>query len=246
MNTPLNKTAVPSFTVVRADERGRTRLGWLDSAHSFSFGRYIDRGRMGFRALRVINDDVVAPGGGFGEHPHADMEIMTWMLSGSLRHGDSLDNSEVLVPGELQRMTAGSGIRHSEFNASSTEPAHLLQVWIESSERGLPPAYGQRPFPAEGRRGRWQTLATGRPGDLDGEAFSIAQDASMRVADVDASSSLPLSVEPGRYAYVHVATGSATLDGVALEAGDAAQVAGPAELTLAGAPGAQVLAFDLA
>ncbi|MEM9413911.1 MAG: pirin family protein [Planctomycetota bacterium] len=242
----MKTTHTQTFRIYRDEQRGRTRLGWLDSAHSFSFGRYMDPSRMGCRALRVINDDVIAPGQGFGEHPHADMEILTWVLSGALRHGDSLDNSEVLRPGELQRMTAGRGIRHSEFNASRDEPVHLLQIWIEPSERGLAPAYGQRAFPAEGRRGRWQTLATGRAGEAVSGAFSLAQDASLRVAELDAGSALTLAVEPGRYGYLHVATGAVTLDGVTLSAGDAAEIDGPAELALAGVEPAQVLAFDLA
>lgn len=234
------------FTVFRADERGRTRLDWLDSAHSFSFGRYMDPQRMGFRALRVINDDVIAPGGGFGEHPHADMEILTWVLAGALRHGDSLDNSEVLRPGELQRMTAGRGIRHSEFNASTTEPAHLLQIWIEPSELGLEPKYGQVAFPASGRRDQWQVLATGRLGGEASSAMWINQDASMHVADLSPDASLKLAVEPGRYVYLHVATGEVEVGGALLSAGDAAQVTGPAELLLVGRKPAQVLAFDLA
>lgn len=241
---PQNQTQ--GLTLFRADERGRTRLGWLESAHSFSFGRYRDPARMGFRALRVINDDIIAPGGGFGEHPHADMEILTWVLDGALRHGDSLDNSEVLRPGELQRMTAGRGIRHSEFNASKTEPAHLLQIWIEPSELGLEPAYGQKAFPAEDRRNQWQTLATGRPGDDSPEALSIHQDASMRVADLGKDASLTLAVESGRFVYLHVATGAVEVEGELLSAGDAAQVTGPAELSLVGRDPAQLLAFDLA
>ncbi|XAM01260.1 pirin family protein [Phycisphaeraceae bacterium D3-23] len=243
---PNTQDGTGRLNIFRGEQRGRTRLGWLDSSHSFSFGRHMDPDRMGYRALRVINDDVIAPGGGFGEHPHADMEIMTWVLSGALRHGDSLNNSELLRPGELQRMTAGRGIRHSEFNASQDEPVHLLQVWIEPSERGLAPAYGQRAFPAQGRRGRWQTLASGRAAESGGEAFSIAQDASLRVAELEASSSLTLGVEPRRFGYLHVATGLVMLDGTALAAGDAAEVAGPAELALVGVEPAQVLAFDLA
>lgn len=234
------------LTTIRADDRGRTRLGWLDSAHSFSFGRYIDRSRMGFRSLRVINDDVIAPGGGFGEHPHADMEILTWVLDGALRHGDSLANSEVLVPGELQRMTAGRGIRHSEFNASDTEPAHLLQIWIEPGTAGLEPAYGQRAFPAAGRADRWQLLAAGGSRVGDADALRIHQDASLCVADLGAGASLPFEVDAGRYGYLHIATGSVTIDGRAYAAGDAVSFAGPGALTLIGQESSQVLAFDLA
>lgn len=234
------------LTVIRAGTRGRTRLGWLDSAHSFAFGRYHDPARMGFRSLRVINDDVIAPGGGFGEHPHADMEILTWVLDGALRHGDSLDNSEVLRPGELQRMTAGSGIRHSEFNGSSTEPAHMLQIWIEPSERGITPAYGQQAFPAAGRANRWQVLAAGgfRAGDAD--TMAIHQDASLSVADLAPGATLAFELTPGRHGYLHAATGSLRIEGQAFSAGDAVSFAGPGSVTLTGATPAQVLAFDLA
>lgn len=244
----MTTTHTPAtFNILRAQARGRTRLGWLDSWHSFSFGGHHDPSRMGYRALRVINDDIISPGAGFGEHPHRDMEILTWVLEGALRHGDSLDNSEVLRPGELQRMTAGSGIRHSEFNASSTDPARLLQIWVEPSERGLEPAYGQRSFPAEARANRWQTLATGRPDAADaGSAMSIHQDAAMRVTDLEPGASLVLSVEAGRFAYAHIATGSVSLAGETLHAGDAAEITGPAELPLVGGSVAQVLVFDLA
>jgi hypothetical protein len=234
------------LTVIRADSRGRTRLGWLDSAHSFSFGRYHDPARMGFRSLRVINDDVIAPGGGFGEHPHADMEILTWVLDGALRHGDSLANSELLVPGELQRMSAGTGIRHSEFNASETEPARLLQVWIEPDRAGHAPRYDQRAFPAEGRVGCWQALAAGGSRAGGGDALRIHQDASLSVADLGPDDALGLTVEPDRFGYVHVAAGSVRIDGGLYHAGDAVSFAGPGTLDLVGQDKAQVLVFDLA
>jgi len=238
------------FTVFRAVERGRTRLGWLNSAHSFSFGRYHDPERMGYRALRVINDDVVAPGGGFGEHPHADMEIITWVLSGALRHGDSLENSRQLSPGEVQVMSAGSGVRHSEFNASGTEPAHFLQVWIEPAERGGTPRYDQSTVGRDARHNRFAPIASGRDEDVAAGALPIRQDAAVWVADVDDRAALSYAIEEGRHVYLHVATGEVEIglgaDGVTLSAGDAVAVESPGTINLVGVEPAQVLLFDLA
>lgn len=230
------------ITVRPSDARGLTQLGWLHSRHSFSFGRYYDPQNVGYRSLRVINDDVISPGAGFGEHGHDNMEILTWMINGALRHGDSLENSRRLEPGELQAMSAGSGIRHSEYNDSKAEPARLLQIWIEPAERGIEPGYDQRRFDAEGRRNRWQTLASG-----DGEdgALPIHQDAAMRVADLDAGALVNIDVESGRYAYVHVATGSVEVEGQTLAAGDAFTAEVEATLSVKALDGAQVIWFDL-
>jgi redox-sensitive bicupin YhaK (pirin superfamily) len=227
----------------RAADRGATRLDWLDSRHSFSFGEYFDPRHMGFRSLRVINDDIVAPGGGFGEHPHRDMEILTWVLDGSLRHRDSLGNGGVLGPGELQAMTAGSGIRHSEYNASADEPVHLLQIWIVPAKRGLPSSYAQRAFPAEGRSNRWQTVASGggEPGML-----KINADAALSVADLAAGAALDRAVPANRHGYLHVAFGKVTVNGKPLESGDAVMLDGPAALEVRAEALSQLLFFDLA
>lgn len=188
-----------NVTVRPGNQRGVTNIGWLHSRHSFSFGRYFDPSNVGYRALRVINDDVVAPGGGFGEHGHDNMEILTWVLDGALRHGDSLGHMQRLTPGEPQVMTAGAGIRHSEMNDSRQEPVHFLQVWIEPATTDAKPRYEQRAFDASGRANRWQTLATGRAGDEAG-GVAIDQDAAVRVADLAAGAELTLTVEPGRHA----------------------------------------------
>lgn len=230
-----------------ADERGLTDIGWLHSRHSFSFGQYRDERNMGYSVLRVINDDIIAPGQGFGEHPHRDMEIITWMIDGSLRHGDSLGNMRELRPGELQAMSAGTGIRHSEFNASDSKPAHLLQIWIEPSRRGITPRYDQKTFPADRRAGTWDTLAAGpaQLGDAP-HAMPIHQDAVIRVVDLEAGQAVPVQVKGNRRAYLHLATGSATIDGQSLTAGDAVTLDGPANLTLTAAgPRSQALWFDL-
>jgi redox-sensitive bicupin YhaK (pirin superfamily) len=204
--------------ILRADDRGSTRIGWLESFHSFSFGEYHDPRRMGFRTLRVLNDDIIAPGAGFGMHPHRDMEILTWLLSGELAHRDSLGHGATLRPGMAQRMTAGRGIRHSESNPSSTTPVHLLQVWILPRERGLSPTYEDRLFPEEGRRGRWQTIAS--PDGVDG-SLVIAQQAWMRVADLDLGDSLELSIPNGTGVWLQVARGAVRVGDEDLASGDA-------------------------
>ncbi|MEM6755956.1 MAG: pirin family protein [Planctomycetota bacterium] len=251
-------TGRPAVTYRPADARFRTEIGWLHSKHSFAFGAHDHPANRGYRSLRVINDDVVEPGQGFGEHPHRDMEILTWVLDGALKHGDSLGNLQTLAPGELQAMTAGTGIRHSEFNASDAQRVHFLQVWIEPRARGAAPRYLQQAFDAAGRANRWQALAIDdtRQAEATG-AMPIAQDASLSVADIAADQSVAVAVEPGRHAYVHLATGSAgaiTADGTvgqALGAGDALSIdnaAGeaPIEVTLTASIDAQALWFDLA
>ncbi|MEM6551800.1 MAG: pirin family protein [Planctomycetota bacterium] len=236
-------TKTPTVTHIPGDSRGHTDIGWLDSRHSFSFGQYHDPNRMAFRSLRVLNDDRVVPGAGFGEHPHRDMEILTWVLDGALKHGDSIGNLKELRPGELQAMTAGTGIVHSELNASDTDPVHFIQVWIEPRAGGVQPRYDQKAFDAEGRVNRWQTVASGR--DADG-ALPIDQDAEFRVADVAAGASVEVHVDADRYGYLHVATGSVTVGDQTLQAGDALTIEGGADLTLTGVSDAQLLGFDLA
>lgn len=236
-------TTTGPMQIRRAGERGTTDLGWLKGRHSFSFGRYHDPDNMGFRALRVINDDVIAPGAGFDTHPHRNMEILTWVLRGVLRHKDSTGNEGTLRPGELQAMSAGRGIRHSEFNDSGDQPLRLLQIWIEPRTLGTEPSYAQRAFDASARRDRWQTLASpdGREGSL-----AINQDATLSVADLSPGASISLDVGAGRHGYLHVATGAVAVNGSAMKDGDGARIAGDTTLRISAEKASQVLAFDLA
>lgn len=238
----MTQTATHAIKILPGDRRGTTQFGWLHSRHSFSFGRYYDPGKMGYRGLRVINDDVISPGTGFGEHGHDNMEILTWVVDGALRHGDSLGHSERLEPGELQAMSAGSGIRHSEYNDSKSEPVRLLQIWIEPAHRNTEPRYDQRRFEAEGRHNRWQILASGLGAQ---GALPIGQDAEMRVADLDAGASLNVEVATKRYAYVQVVTGKLTADGRTLGEGDAFTAEAGTNVTVEATESAQVIWFDL-
>ncbi len=237
------KIDTPNLEYRPAAERGSTELGWLHSHHSFSFGRYHDPQRVSYRSLRVLNDDVVDPGGGFGEHSHRNMEIITWVLSGALQHTDSTGTREQLRPGEAQVMSAGRGIRHSEMNASDTEPAHFLQMWIDPATQNAEPAYRQQHFNANGRLNRWQTIAsaTGEDGSL-----TINQDAILRIADVHQSHDIVLRASVARYAYVHVATGLLQAGDYELGTGDAFILTGLATINLEAQQDAQVLWFDLA
>jgi quercetin 2,3-dioxygenase len=231
------------LTLRPSQARGRTALGWLDSYHTFSFGDYHDPEHFGFRALRVINDDRVAPGTGFGMHPHRDMEILTWVLAGALEHRDNLGNGSVIEPGQLQRMSAGTGILHSEYNPSESDPVHLLQIWILPEHRGLMPGYEQRTFPAADRRGRLQLLAArdGRDG-----AVTVHQDVELYAADLAAGDSVTHPLEPGRSAWVQVTRGTARVNGQVLRAGDGAAVRDEREVRLAADGEASLLLFDLA
>lgn len=202
----------------RGADRGTTDLGWLRSRHSFSFGAYRDPARRGFRGLRVLNDDVVAPGGGFGEHGHADMEIVSWVLSGGLAHRDSTGEAGVIRPGDLQVMSAGRGIRHAEMNASAAKPVHFLQIWIEPRARGVAPSYRQRSFPAEGRRDCWQCVASAEERD---DALRLEPDASIRVAELAEGRTLEVPRAASRFAYLHVALGAVRLGATTLASGDA-------------------------
>ena len=226
-----------------ANERGRTKIGWLDSWHSFSFGDYYDPAHVDFRSLRVLNDDRVAAGQGFGMHPHRDMEIITYMVSGALEHKDSLGTGSVIRPGEVQRMSAGTGIRHSEFNPSPTEPAHLLQIWFTPERRGLTPAYEQKAFPDAERRNRWRLVASrdGRDGSV-----TIHQDAAMYVTSLDAGKEVTHSLPRGRHAWLQVIRGTVSLNGESLQAGDGAAVSNESSLNVAAKEGSQLVLFDLA
>jgi hypothetical protein len=226
-----------------AGERGKADFGWLDSRHSFSFGQYYDPHHMGFGALRVINEDRVAPGAGFDTHPHRDMEIVSYVLEGALEHRDSLGTGSVIRPGDLQRMSAGTGIAHSEFNHSPTEPVHFLQIWIVPERQGLPPGYEQKTFPVEDRQGRMRLVASrdGRDGSL-----VVHQDLDLYSSVLDADGTATLPLRPGRAAWVQVVRGEVAVNDTALEAGDGAAVLDETALTLASRSASEVLVFDLA
>jgi len=227
----------------RAAERGHTQWGWLDSRHTFSFGDYYDPEHAGFRALRVINDDRVKPGAGFGTHGHRDMEILSYVLEGALAHKDSSGGGGVIRAGEIQFMRAGTGVTHSEYNDSKSEPVHFLQIWIVPDSRGLKPAYGQRAFDRDAARRSLVLLASrdGREGSLE-----VSQDLDLWVTLLEAGERRSLTLRPGRHAWVHVARGSASVNGTRLEEGDGAAVSGEDGVTVAGDPQAEVLVFDLA
>ncbi len=231
------------IVVRKAGERGHANHGWLDTWHTFSFDQYYDPNFLGFRSLRVLNEDRVAPGAGFPSHPHRDMEIVTYVLAGALQHQDSLGNGSVIRPGEVQRMSAGTGVVHSEYNPSQREPAHLLQIWIRPDQRGLKPGYGQKVFPDEEKRGRLRVIAS--PDGRDG-SVTIHQDARVYATLLQPGEVLTHELHPGRHAWVQVARGAALLSGQRLEAGDGAAVSEEPKVTLAGEKAAEVLLFDLA
>jgi redox-sensitive bicupin YhaK (pirin superfamily) len=226
------------ITARRASERGRTRFDWLDSFHTFSFGDYRDPRHMGFRALRVINDDVIAPGGGFPTHPHRDMEILTWVLDGALEHKDSLGTGSVIRPGEAQIMSAGTGIRHSEFNHSDVDPVHLLQIWIIPDREGLVPRYDQRAIEGGGLR----PVAT--PDGRDGSVV-VHRDVRVLVARLQAGERAVEPLAAGRSAWVHVARGAVHVNGLPFAAGDGAALDGEREVALVADGPAEALVFDL-
>jgi redox-sensitive bicupin YhaK (pirin superfamily) len=229
--------------VRRASERGHFDHGWLDTYHTFSFSRYYDPRHMGFRALRVINDDRIAPGRGFGTHGHEDMEIVTYVLDGALAHRDSLGTGSSIRPGELQRMTAGTGITHSEFNPSPTEPVHLYQIWLLPEREGLEPSYEQRAFPEEERRNRLRLVASP---DGQGGSLSIRQDARLFLASLEEGQEVAHQLTPGRHAWLQVLRGGVSLNGSALSAGDGAAVSAESDLTIRADGSSEVLLFDLA
>ena len=231
------------IVVRHAEERGRANFGWLDSHHTFSFGNYYDPKHMGIGALRVINDDRVAPAGGFDTHPHRDMEIISYVLDGALEHKDSIGTGSVIRPGDVQRMSAGTGIAHSEFNHSRTEPVHFLQIWIVPETRGLPPGYEQKAFPIAERRGKARLVAShdGRDGSL-----TVHQDVDLYSAVLEAGDEAAIDLRPGRSAWVQVARGTAAVNGTSLKEGDGAALFDENRLTLTSDAGGEVLVFDLA
>ncbi len=230
------------ITIRPSEERGRTRFEWLDSRHSFSFGDYFDPAHMGFRSLRVINEDWVKPGQGFGTHPHRDMEIVTIVFEGALEHKDSLGTGAVIRPGEVQIMSAGTGIRHSEFNHSRSEPVHLLQVWILPEKPGLKPRYDQTKFPEAERQGRLRLAASrsGRDGSL-----TIFQDADIYVGSLPAGAEVSHALRPGRHVWVQVAGGGLTLAGKTLETGDGAAVSDERAFEIKARSASEIVLFDL-
>jgi redox-sensitive bicupin YhaK (pirin superfamily) len=233
---------MPRVSVRRSDTRGHFDHGWLDTYHTFSFGDYRDPAHMGFRALRVINEDRVAPGQGFGMHPHKDMEILTYVLEGELEHRDSMGNGEVLRPGEVQRMTAGRGVMHSEFNRSNSRPVHLLQIWLYPERKGLEPGYEQRAFPV--KQGRALDLLASSTGE--GGSVRVHQDVRLYRAVLSPGQSETLAVGAGRGVYVQVARGTLRVNEHELKAGDAVEIEDVNELALEGVDHAEALVFDLA
>jgi redox-sensitive bicupin YhaK (pirin superfamily) len=231
------------INIRKADQRGHADHGWLDTYHTFSFADYYDPAQMGFRALRVINEDRVQPGMGFGMHGHKDMEIVTYVLEGALEHKDSLGNGEVLRPGEFQRMSAGTGVRHSEFNPSTTEPVHLYQIWLSPRRQGIQPSYEQRPFGDEEKRGKLRLVAS--PEGAEG-SLTIHQDARVYLATLTDHEAIEHVIGAGRHAWLQVLRGSVSLNGHALHVSDGAAISGEPRITIAGKEAAEVMLFDLA
>lgn len=231
------------ITIRPGPERLHTKIGWLDSRHTFSFAEHYDARFMGFRALRVINEDRVAPGQGFGTHPHRDMEIVSYVLAGALRHEDSMGTGSVIKVGDVQRMSAGTGVLHSERNASESEPAHFLQIWVTPERKRIAPSYEQRTFPLTDRRGRW-TLIVSR--DRRDRSVGINQDVDVWSAILEPGQRLEHTMRSGRAAWVQVARGDVTLNGKPLKAGDGASVTDERTISSAASSEAEILLFDLA
>lgn len=231
------------MTIRRSNDRGYADHGWLQSYHSFSFAGYQDPQWMGWGNLRVINEDRVAAGQGFGTHGHRDMEIISYVLSGDLAHQDSIGNGESIPPGDVQRMSAGTGIEHSEFNNAKDQVTHFLQIWIEPDATGVQPGYEQKPFPDSDKRGQLRLVAS--PDGKDG-SVSMHADASMYAGLFDAQESAELTLQPGRKGYVHVVRGSVTVNGNALQTGDALALRDESNISISEATDAEVLVFDLA
>jgi redox-sensitive bicupin YhaK (pirin superfamily) len=226
-----------------AKERGNFNHGWLDTSHTFSFADYYDPEHMGFHALRVINEDRVEPGQGFGTHPHNNMEIITYVLEGALEHKDSMGNGSMIYPGEVQRMSAGTGVTHSEFNPSLSNSVHLLQIWILPRQKGLPPSYEQKIFKMEEKEGRWRLVASesGREGSV-----TIHQDADLLVSLLKPGEEITYSLKPNRHAWLQLARGKIVLNGKILKAGDGAALSEEPTLSVKATENSEILLFDLA
>lgn len=231
------------LTIRRAAERGHANHGWLDSFHTFSFANYYDPAHMGFGALRVINDDRIAAGRGFGTHGHRDMEIITYVLDGAIAHKDSMGSGSTILPGNVQRMSAGRGVMHSEFNHEADKTTHFLQIWIEPNVRGITPGYEQKKVDAADKRGRLALVAAP---EGEGAAVSIHADARMYAGLFDGGEAAELALDPHRKAYVHVVRGEVQVNGRQLGGGDAAMIADESRLALSHGKDAEVLVFDLA
>ena len=229
------------MTLRKAGDRGHADHGWLDTYHTFSFAGYYDPAHMGFRTLRVINDDKVAPGAGFGTHPHRDMEIITYVLSGALEHKDSMGNGRIIRPGEVQYMAAGTGVQHSEFNPSERESVHLLQIWIQPDRKGAKPRYEEKSL-AKATAGRLQLVASKAGRD---ESIAINQDADLYVARLTPGDKVAQELRPQRHAWIHVAKGEVSVNGLALNAGDAVALSDERRIELAATQDSHVLLFDL-
>lgn len=231
------------ISIRKSEERGHFNHGWLNTYHTFSFDQYYDPGFMGFRSLRVINEDFVAPGRGFPTHGHRDMEIITYILEGALKHEDSMGNGSVIRPGDVQRMTAGTGVRHSEQNPSADESVHLLQIWVLPNARGLTPGYEQKAFPEDERRSRLRLIASsdGRDGSV-----SINQDANLFASILEKDDTVEYEINPRRYAWIQVARGSVEVNGETAAQGDGVAAVGEPKLKIVGLEPAEVLLFDLA
>jgi redox-sensitive bicupin YhaK (pirin superfamily) len=241
MASKLDKESVMQ-EIRRSEERGHADHGWLNSRHSFSFAEYFDPRHVEFGVLRVINEDRVAPGGGFGTHPHRDMEIISYVLDGALGHKDSMGTGSVIVPGDVQRMSAGTGVFHSEMNASGDAPVHFLQIWIHPDRRGIEPGYEQKHFDAAEKRGRLRLIVSP---DGAQQSVRIHQDARIHAGLFDGDESATLELAPGRRIYVHVVRGGIRVNDVGLAGGDALKLTGVTQLVLKGGRHAEVLVFDL-
>ena len=227
----------------KGNERGYADHGWLKSFHTFSFADYYDSEHMGFGSLRVINEDRIAPGGGFGTHGHRDMEIISYVLEGALAHKDNMGNGSSIVPGDVQRMSAGKGVLHSEYNHAKDGETHFLQIWIEPNVTGIRPSYEQKHFDAASKRGRLRLIASG---DGREDSVLIHQDAAVYAALLDGAERIAYRLDASRRAYIHVARGALTVNGQRLGAGDALKASGVAELVLENGEQAEVILFDLA
>ncbi len=230
------------ITIRKSEERGHANHGWLNARHSFSFAEYHDPAHMGYSVLRVLNEDVIEGGKGFGEHPHRDMEIVTYILSGALRHQDSIGNGSVIGIGDVQRMTAGTGVRHSEFNASSDFPVHLLQIWMLPAENNLPPSYEEQHFSVEQKKNGWCLIASP---DGHNDSLTIHQDVRLYATLLNAKSMITTTLDVQRNSYVQVVAGGVEVNGIALNAGDAVKVEGESTLDITAQSDAELLWFDL-
>ncbi len=231
------------ITIRKSQDRGHANHGWLDSYHSFSFAEYYDPAYMGYGTLRVINEDVIAEGTGFGMHAHRDMEIVTYILSGQLRHQDSMGNTSVIGPGDVQRMTAGSGVRHSEFNASKNEAVHLLQIWILPAEMHLPPSYEERHFSANEKRNQWRLIVS--PDGTD-DSIMIHQNTRLYASKLDKEMTLDMPILHGHQNYLQLASGTILLNDIELNAGDAVMIENESKVMITASGNAELLWFDLA